>query len=76
MWDNAPLIPAMMTQVKGQVKHAAGERAGRGSYVKRVLRSVPCIGVQVGRFRSMERGATISFFDFVAGNVMILLIAF
>ena len=76
MWDNAPFIPAMMADLKERLNFIAGRRSEGASYVKRVLRSVPCTGVQVGKFRSMERDATMIFLDFVIVNVANFLITF
>ena len=72
MWDNAPLIPAMTARLKRQLNVLAeGD-----SYVKRVLNSVPCLGVQVRGFRSMERDSTVIYLHFVVTNVTAMLITF
>ena len=73
MWDNSSLVPKMTAELKSWVNIAAG---GKNSYVLRIVRSVPCIGVKVGGFRSMERNSTVIYLDFVLTNVAIMLITF
>ena len=65
-----------MAELKEHLIFIAGARNEGASYVRRVLRSVPSIGVHVAGFRIMERDATIIFLDFVIANVAILLITF
>ena len=78
MWDSAPLIPVMMEELKNQVDVVAAVGGGvrNRKYWRSVSRSVPCIGVSVGGFRSMERDSTLIFMDFVIRNVVSLLMAF
>ena len=76
MWDNTPFISAMMADIKERMMFVAGGRNEGAAYVRRVLRSVSCVGVHVGSFRSMERDATIIFLDFVIAKVATLLITF
>ena len=78
MWDNASLIPVMLKELKDQVGRATeGGRADHNSmYIRRVIRSIPDIGMSVGGFRSMERDSTLIFMDFVLRNVLSLLLAF
>ena len=72
MWDNASFIPVMT----GELIRRLTAAAGRNPYVKRLLRSVPCSGVQVGGFRSMERDSTVIYLHFVLTNVTVMLITF
>ena len=78
MWGNASLIPVMIKDLKDQLDIAA--TAGRGThncgYWRRESRSIPCTGVSVGGFRSMERDSSLIFIDFVVRNVVSLLVAF
>ena len=78
MWDNASLIPVMMRELKGQLGlvAATGRVAHSRYYWRRVCKSIPCTGVRVGGFRSMERDSTPIFMDFVLTNLASLLVAF
>ena len=78
MWDNAFLIPVMMAELKDQigVATALGKADHSHQYVRRVLRSIPDVGMSVGGFRNMERDSTLIFMDFVLKNVVSLLMAF
>ena len=78
MWGNASLIPVMMKELKDQVDvvMAKGMTDNDRQYWKRVAKSIPCIGVSVGGFRSVEWDSTPIFMDFVVRNVVSLLMAF
>ena len=82
MWDNASLIPAMVKELKDQIDMATAaggalrNRNRNYRYWRSVSRSIPCIGVNVGGFRSIERNSTFILVDFVVSNVVSLLMAF
>ena len=75
MWDNASLIPAMIRTLKTETDMFASARVADRAYFRRVSRSIPCIGVRVGGFRSIERDSTLIYVDFVWRNVVSLLIS-
>ena len=76
MWDNAPLIPMMIRRLKAEADLVALSQGVDRAYLRRVSRSIPCIGARVGGFRNIERDSTLIFEDFVLRNVVSLLIAY
>ena len=76
MWGNAFLIPVLMKELKDQILMAAGGAVHHRQYLRRVLRSIPCVGVSVGGFRNMGRDSTLIFVDFLIRNVVSLLLTF
>ena len=77
MWDNASLIQFMIRELKDElgVLTAASGVVSHRQYWRRISRSVPCVGVSVGGFRSMERDSTLIFMDFVLKNLVSLLVS-
>ena len=51
MWDSAPFIPAATETLKRKLNIAAE----RNPHLRRIVRSAPCAGVQVGGFHTVER---------------------
>ncbi|CAG7784866.1 unnamed protein product [Allacma fusca] len=43
--------------------------------ITRLLKSIPDVGVKIGRFQTFERTSTPTFFDFIVNNVVSLLVA-
>ena len=77
MYEKAHAIPTMIGQTKSTVLlrvRSGVHSPGLKQKIEIYLRSVPAIGIQVGRFHTFERVATPVFVDFVFGNVMGLLV--
>ena len=74
MWENSSLIPVMFGLLRAETDVVASAQLKDRAYLKRVSRSIPNIGVQVGGFRIIERDSSLIFVDFVLNNVVSLLI--
>ena len=69
-------IPAYVEQIKSSLRVSANKLANprHTKHVKLLANSIPYVGVKVGSFRFFEREATLIFIDFIANQVMSLLI--
>ena len=75
-WDNASLIPRMISDLKLRLQFCHGRHERVTEQVVKILKSVAPVGVSVGGFRSLERESTPIFMHFVVTNVAVLLLTF
>ena len=74
MWGNVFVIPETTNRLrKGLIRNG---RLEERCFTRGFIKSVPCMAVKVGKFRSMERNSTLLFLDFVTGNTAAMLISF
>ena len=83
LYEKAFRTPALFKRAVNaeRMKLCTGQYGEMRTFVKnkvltRQLRSIPSMGIKVGKFHTLERASTPVFLDFVVKNIVTLLIGF
>jgi hypothetical protein len=76
IYEKSFMIPANMQKLKEQIIVSLNSRRNTSFSleVRKILRSIPPMGIRVGDFNTMERSSTIMYIDFVTEKLVSILV--